>query len=107
MGIEVTYSPRGYLLSQSKYIADILERVRLTDNKTVGTLIDVNAKYSSSNGVYLSNPTLYCTIIESIVYLTITCLDIAYVVHVVVSLLLLPLQFIGQLFFVFCGIFEV
>ena len=33
LGIEVAYSPRGYLLSQSKYVVNILKRVRLTDNK--------------------------------------------------------------------------
>jgi len=49
LGIEVAYSPRGYLLSQSKYVADILERARLTDNKTIETLIEVNAMYSSSD----------------------------------------------------------
>ena len=52
IGIEVAYSSRGYLLSQLKYVADILERARLTDNKTVDTPIEVNARYSSSN-VYL------------------------------------------------------
>jgi hypothetical protein len=49
LGIEVAYSPRGYLLSQSKNVADILERARLTDNKTIETLIEVNAMYSSSD----------------------------------------------------------
>jgi len=40
LGIEVAYSPKGCLLSQSKYVADILKRARLTDKKTIDTLID-------------------------------------------------------------------
>jgi len=81
--IEVAYSLRGYLFSQSKYVADILERAKLTDNKTVDTPIEVNTRYSSSDDLPLINPTLYRTIVESLVYLTITRPDIAYVFHVV------------------------
>ena len=83
LGIEVAYSPRGYLHFQTKYAVDILERARLTDNKIVDTLIEVNARYSSSDGLHLTSPTLYCTIVGSLVYLTIIRPDIAYVVHVI------------------------
>jgi len=63
LGIEVAYSPRGYLLSQSKYVTDILEQARLTNNKIVDTPIKVNARYSSSDGLPLTYSTLYHTIV--------------------------------------------
>ena len=81
LGIEVTYSPRSYILSQSKYVVD--ERARLTDNKSIDIPIKVNIRYSSSDSLHLLDSTLYRTIIWSLIYLTITHSDIAYVVHVV------------------------
>jgi len=83
LGIKVAFSPRGYLLSQSKYIVNILERTRLNDNKTIDTLMEVNARYSSSDGLPLTDPILYRTIVVILVYLTITHPNITYVVHVV------------------------
>ena len=90
MCIEVTSFLKGYLLSQSKYTIDILNQAHLTDTKTVDTSFKANVCYSSSDGNLLSNPTLYCIIVGSLVYVTIIRLDIAYVVHIVsLSLLLL------------------
>jgi hypothetical protein len=66
-----------------KYVADSLEWARLTNNKTVDTLIEVNTRYSSSDGLPLLDPTLYRTVVGNLAYLTITHPDIEYVVHII------------------------
>ena len=91
LDIEVAYSPNGHFLSQSKYIANILEWARLTNNKTINTLIEINIKYSSSNVLPLSYSTLYHIIVGSLVYLIITRPDIAYVVHIVSQFVASPI----------------
>jgi len=73
-----------------KYVADIFENARFTDNKTIDTLINVNARYSSSNGLPLTDPTLYRIVIGSLIYLTITRPYIAYVVHIVGQFVVSP-----------------
>ena len=81
MGIKFVSSSKGYLLSQSKYIADLLERARLIDNKIVDTPLKTSVRYFPSDDVPLTNSTLYRTIVGSLVYLIVTRPDIAYVVH--------------------------
>ncbi|XP_050920532.1 uncharacterized mitochondrial protein AtMg00810 [Lathyrus oleraceus] len=72
LGIKVAYSPKGYLLSQSKYISNILEQARISDTREANSPLQLNVKYAPSNGVTLPNPTLYRTLVGSLMYLTIT-----------------------------------
>jgi len=90
VSIEVAYSPRDYLLSQSKYVTDILKRAKFTDNKIVDTPIEVNAKYFFTDDLPSLDPTLYRAIVESLIYLTITHPDIAYVVHLIDKFVVSP-----------------
>ena len=99
LGIEVAYSPIGYLLSQSKYVADILKRVGLTDNKTVDTPIEVNGKCTLLLMECLCQ-IIHCTVLFfgawSISRLLVLILLMMFML--LVNLLLLLLPFIGQLF---------
>ena len=90
LGIEVAQSSQGYLLSQTKYISDLFDRAWLTDNRTVDTPIESNAKYTPTDGVPLADPSLYRTIMGSLVYLTVTRPDIAHAVHVVSQFVTTP-----------------
>ncbi|GKA31049.1 uncharacterized mitochondrial protein-like protein [Tanacetum coccineum] len=81
--IEVASSAKGYLLSQSKYIGDLFDRARITGKMVEDIPIDAKEKYTPTDGDPLPDPSLYLTIVGSLVYLTITRLDISYAVHIV------------------------
>ncbi|KAL7617817.1 hypothetical protein Lser_V15G02567 [Lactuca serriola] len=83
LGIEVAQSKKGYLLSQTKYISDLFTRAGLSDNQTVDTPLETNARYSPTDGIPLSDLNLYRTVVGSLVYLTVTCPDIAHAIHIV------------------------
>ncbi|XP_021980468.1 uncharacterized mitochondrial protein AtMg00810-like [Helianthus annuus] len=90
LGIEVAQSHKGHLLSQTKYISNLFQRARLSDNRTVDTPLETNVRYSPSDGVPLADPSLYRTIVGSLVYLTVTRPDIAHAVHVVSQFITAP-----------------
>lgn len=77
LGLEISRISLGYFLSQEKYSQDLINMVGLTDNKHVDTPLKVNVKYSKTDGE------LYCKILGSLVYLTITRSDIAHAVQCV------------------------
>ncbi|AQK68041.1 putative tRNA (guanine(26)-N(2))-dimethyltransferase 2 [Zea mays] len=81
LGIEVQQTQKGFYLSQSKYIQDLLDRSGLTDTRTVATPMDIHLKLRPKDGTPLADPTRYRHIVGSLVYLTITRPDIAHAVH--------------------------
>ncbi|GKC95974.1 uncharacterized mitochondrial protein-like protein [Tanacetum coccineum] len=78
----VASSLKGYILSKSKYIADLLDRARIIDKMVEDIPIDAKAKYTSTDGDPLPDPSLYRAIVGSLVYLTVTRPNISYAVHI-------------------------
>ncbi|GKE25821.1 uncharacterized mitochondrial protein-like protein [Tanacetum coccineum] len=56
---------------------------RITNKMVEDFPIDAKAKYTPTDGDPLPDPSLYQTIVGSLVYLTVTRLDISYAVHIV------------------------
>ena len=81
LGIEVARSKKGISLSQRKYVLDILEEMGLLGSKPMETPMDPNVKLYEDQGELLSNLEIY-RLVGKLNYLTITRLDISFVVSV-------------------------
>ncbi|KAK3023275.1 hypothetical protein RJ639_044246 [Escallonia herrerae] len=90
LGLEVFTASDGYYLSQAKYASDLLSCVGLTDSKTASSPLEPNVRFIPLDGTPLHDPTLYRTLVGSLVYLTVTRPNIAYVVHLVSQFLFAP-----------------
>ena len=81
--LEVTSSSDGYYLSQAKYASDLLSKAGITDNKTVSTPLEYNAKLTPLDGEPISDATRYRQLVGSLIYLTVTHPDISHAVGMV------------------------
>lgn len=90
LGLEVSYNSKGYYLSQAKYASDLVARAGFTDNKIASTPLETNVKLLPQDGSLMKDPTLYRQIVGSLVFLTVTRPDIAYVVHLVSQFMAAP-----------------
>jgi hypothetical protein len=90
LNLEVTSSFNGYYLSQAKYASDLLSKAGLTDSKTVSIPLELNVKLNTIDGEPLSDATLYRQLVGSLIYLTVTRPNLAYVVHLVSQFMSAP-----------------
>ena len=77
LGLEVSSSANGYYLTQTKYISDLISRANITNRKIVDIPIEYNCHLNSHDGESLSDSTLYRQLVGSLIYLTVTRLDIS------------------------------
>ena len=90
LSLEITHSTDGLYITQAKYASELLSRAGLTDSKTVDTPVELNAHLTPLGGKPLSNPSLYKSLVGSLVYPTITHPDIFYAIHQVSQYLSTP-----------------
>ncbi|KAL4591539.1 hypothetical protein LXL04_004508 [Taraxacum kok-saghyz] len=80
LSFEVSYTPYGLFLSQSKYAHDILSRVSLLGSKLVGAPLASNNTFTTSDTPF-HDSSLYRSFVGALQYLTITRPDFSYVVN--------------------------
>ncbi|XP_019172816.1 PREDICTED: uncharacterized protein LOC109168230 [Ipomoea nil] len=80
LGIETIKCSDEILLSQQRYIVDILKRVGMTDCKPLSTPIPISKSLVHSIDLY-DDPTQYRSLVGALKYLTITRPDLSFAVN--------------------------
>lgn len=81
LGIEVSKTTDGILLSQCRYILDILQRTKMSDAKPICTHMATSTHLSACDGDTFSDLTLYRSTVSALQYLSITRSNIAFTVN--------------------------
>jgi hypothetical protein len=72
LGLEVHHRPNGIFINQYKYIQDLITLAGLEDTSSVDTPMEVYVKHMKDKGDLLDDPTLYRSLVGSLIYLTTT-----------------------------------
>ncbi|CAH9123810.1 unnamed protein product [Cuscuta epithymum] len=81
LGIEVISHPHGILLSQRRYILDLLSRTKMTSCNGVTTPLASTSKLSINSGKPLADPEEYRSVVGSLQYLALTRPDLSYAIN--------------------------
>ncbi|KAJ4753844.1 polyprotein [Rhynchospora pubera] len=81
LGIQITKTPTGLHLNQSKYIHDILVKANMVHAKHAPTPMSTSISLSTDDSALFDNPKLFRSIIGSLQYATLTRPDISFAVN--------------------------
>ena len=71
-GVEVLTTPVGLLLSQQKYVIDLLRKHNMLGSKPVSTLLVVDTSLTTKDGTTPVNATMYCQVLGDLQHLWMT-----------------------------------
>ncbi|XP_029127967.1 uncharacterized protein LOC109802636 [Cajanus cajan] len=82
LGIEVSNTTDGGLiLSQAKYIRDLLHRAKMTDSKSQPTPMVSGLKLQANGSAAVTDPTFYRSIVGGLQYITITRPELSFSIN--------------------------
>ncbi|KAH9661600.1 retrovirus-related pol polyprotein from transposon RE1 [Citrus sinensis] len=90
LGIQVTKSETGLHLSQTKYIADLLNKVKMHDCTPCSTPMAANVPLTKTDSESFTDATLYRSTIGALQYATLTRPEIAFPVNKLSQFLAAP-----------------
>lgn len=90
MGIQVTKNPTGLLLSQSKYIADLLGKVNVQDSTPCSTPMASGVYLTKDIGLSFPNVTLNRSTVGALQYIILTRQEIAFSINKLSQFLCAP-----------------
>eukprot|EP00253_Pinus_taeda_P035307 PITA_35307 len=83
LGIEVDQNENGIFISQAKYVNEVLGRFNMKECKTVITPMLMGLKHNKEDSNKDFDPSLYKSIVGSLMYLTTTRPDIMFTVSLI------------------------
>ena len=93
LGIEVKQTAAGgLLLSQAKYVQDLLKKANMQGCNSCSTPIPSSLKLSANGSAIFEDPVLYRSVVGSLQYITVTKPELAYYVNHVCQFMEQPLE---------------
>ncbi|XP_040996025.1 uncharacterized mitochondrial protein AtMg00810-like [Juglans microcarpa x Juglans regia] len=81
LGLELDYHPSGLLLSQRKYISNILRKANMLEANPISSPMSASIKLSKFDSPSFDNPTLFRNVVGSLQYMSLTKPDISFSVN--------------------------
>ena len=92
LGLQITRTSKGLLVTQTKYAQDLLLRVNMHTSKPARTPCAPNTRLSPTDGALLSNPHEFRSLVGSLHYLTFIRPDLSFAVQQVCQFISNPID---------------